>query len=193
MERQRNTQILVIAVLSIAILTMSIGFAAFTTNLNINGNVNVAGMKWSVHFDTNASNTTVTEGSASTTKPTVASTTVTFEVDLDELGEFYEFTVPVVNDGDFDGALRTLTWGGVSEDQLEYLDIKATVNGTSYSYGDTDGSDQVIAKQTGVHDVTVRVEYLEPETDADVEKLPDEDQTVALTLVLTYDYYKATA
>ena len=41
MEKQKNTQMFVIAVLAIAVLTMSVGFAAFTQALNINGNVKV--------------------------------------------------------------------------------------------------------------------------------------------------------
>ena len=56
MERQKHTQTVVIAVLAVAILMMTIGFAAtaYTQTLNIGGtdNTTVKAAKWSVHFDT---------------------------------------------------------------------------------------------------------------------------------------------
>lgn len=52
MEKQKNTQMFVIAILAVAVLTMSVGFAAFTQTLNIDGNVTVAKSIWSIAFDT---------------------------------------------------------------------------------------------------------------------------------------------
>ena len=42
MEKKKNTQMFVIAILAVAVLTMSVGFAAFTQTLDISGNVSVA-------------------------------------------------------------------------------------------------------------------------------------------------------
>ena len=51
MERQKNTQMFVIAILAVAILTMSVGFALYSSTLNITGNANLAKAKWSIVWE----------------------------------------------------------------------------------------------------------------------------------------------
>ena len=50
MKKQKNFQLATISVLVFAVLFMAIGFAAYAQTLKINGTVNVAKSKWSVHF-----------------------------------------------------------------------------------------------------------------------------------------------
>ena len=52
MEKKKNTQLIIIGVLSFAILFMSVGFATYATNLTINGTTTFGQRKWSVHFVT---------------------------------------------------------------------------------------------------------------------------------------------
>ena len=51
MEKKKGMQMLVIAALSFTILFMSVGFAGYVTNLDINGTATIKASKWSVHFD----------------------------------------------------------------------------------------------------------------------------------------------
>ena len=54
MEKKKNTQLFVIAILSVAILVMSVGFASYASTLNINGTATVKASKWSVHYVTDS-------------------------------------------------------------------------------------------------------------------------------------------
>ena len=121
----------VLVALIAMIVVVGVGFAAFTTTLNINGTAKVEASSWNVHFADlgNGMVTTNTQtGIASTatvvTEPTLTDTTindwyVTFKTPGDSVS--YEFNV--VNDGSFDarmtspghGKLPTPTCTGTGE------------------------------------------------------------------------------
>ena len=92
-----NRKYLLIAVALIFVI--SIGYAALSTTLQINGTANIASNSWDVHF----ANLQTTTGSVTpTTAPTISGTNtteLTWAVSLAEPGDFYEFTVDAVNGG----------------------------------------------------------------------------------------------
>lgn len=57
MERKRGTTVAVVAALIIAVVSLGIAFAAFSTTLNINGNATVNASSWNIFF-TDAANGT---------------------------------------------------------------------------------------------------------------------------------------
>ena len=105
----------VLVALIAMIVVVGVGFAAFTTTLNINGTAKVEASSWNVHFADlgNGMVTTNTQtGIASTatvvTEPTLTDTTindwyVTFKTPGDSVS--YEFNV--VNDGSFDARMTS--------------------------------------------------------------------------------------
>jgi len=107
MEKKKNTQIFVIAILSVAILVMSVGFASYASTLNINGTATVGANKWSVHYVTDSY--AETSGSKVATSHNLTNTDFTFAVTLDQPGDFYEATATIINDGTFDANLTSLT------------------------------------------------------------------------------------
>lgn len=179
MEKQRNTQMLVILVLAVAVLTMSVGFAAYSTSLSINGTANVSAASWDVKFDT----TTFTESSTikATTK-NITGTNVTYTVALAKPGDFYEFTIDVKNLGTFNANLTDVSLTALTEEQSKYLTYKLSYKGVDYSSKAT-GLSVPLAAKTGVEPVTVRVEYVAPADPAD---LPAADVELSLTASLTY-------
>lgn len=179
MEKQRNTQMLVILVLAVAVLTMSVGFAAYSASLSINGTTNISAANWDVNFDT----TTFTESSTikATTK-NITGTNVTYTVALTKPGDFYEFTIDVKNLGTFNANLTDVTLTALTEEQSKYLTYKLSYNGVDYSSTAT-GLSVPLAAKTGVETVTVRVEYVAPADPAD---LPASDVELSLTASLTY-------
>lgn len=179
MEKQRNTQMLVILVLAVAVLTMSVGFAAYSASLSINGTTNISAANWDVNFDT----TTFTESSTikATTK-NITGTNVTYTVALAKPGDFYEFTIDVKNLGTFNANLTDVTLTALTEEQSKYLTYKLSYNGVDYSSTAT-GLSVPLAAKTGVETVTVRVEYVAPADPAD---LPASDVELSLTASLTY-------
>ena len=68
-KRTKITNIVVIA-LAVTVVFMSIGFAAFTQQLNINGTATVEPATWKVQFDTTNSATTISSGSVTPTTET---------------------------------------------------------------------------------------------------------------------------
>lgn len=188
MERQRGAQTLLIAVLAVAVLAMSIGFAtaAYTQNLTIGGtnNTTAKAAKWSVHYD----DTTYAEasGSVTATAHTLTTTAWTFTVTL-EPGQTYDASATVVNDGTFDAILSSLTMSTLTSDQKAYLDYTVYVNGTPYTASQT-GLSTALSKMNGTtpgsNTVRVVVNYKIP---ADPTVLPQTDQTITLSATLGYE------
>ena len=87
----------------IVLLCISIGYAVLNTTLNINGKSSISKNTWDVHFD----NVVVNSGSVEAIKiPTIENyTTLDFEAKLNLPGDYYEFTVDVVNNGTIDAMI----------------------------------------------------------------------------------------
>lgn len=181
MEKQKNTQMFVIAILAVAVLTMSVGFAVFTQTLDINGNVTVASSKWSIAFDT--SSYVESDGSVAVSNKTLDGTSMTYNVTLSKPKDFYEFTVKVKNTGTFDANLTGITMSALGVAEAKYLKYEIYYNDTKYTTTTTEGLSIALANTTGEATVKVRVEYIQPD---DYNDLPSDAVTVPLTASLTY-------
>ncbi len=185
MEKKKNTQLIIIGVLSFAILFMSVGFATYATNLTINGTTTFGQAKWSVHFDTTPSNFVVTSGSQEITK-TLGETSITYTTTLHAPGEFAEFTVPVINDGTFDATLKKIIMTSPSQ---QYVSYTVSYNGTPYTAtNESLNIDLLHASGSNTASVKVRVEYVQPETSS---QLP-ESTSVPVELAVSLDYVQKT-
>ena len=102
-----------ILLLLFLVITISIGYAAMTSNLDINGSSTIKGQTWDVHFEnlTNISKIGLTSDSATGEKAAVIrelSTTpsnkkddqnIDFAISMKQPGDQYSFKVNVVNAG----------------------------------------------------------------------------------------------
>ena len=102
-RRKKNSFVLLLLVL---LLGIGLGYALLTQTLNIIGSTTIANSTWDIHFD----NVQVTEGSVSLEEGDSAAsidqnnnTIVNYAVTLNLPGDYYEFTVDVVNAGTIDG------------------------------------------------------------------------------------------
>ena len=183
MEKKKNTQILIIAVLSIAILFMSAGYAAFATRLNIAGNVTVKANRWSVHYVTDSY--AETTGSVAATNHTLTATDFTFTVTLTKPGDFYEATANVINDGTFNAHLSAVTMSTLTAAQQKYLTYKVYYDGNEFSASQS-GLNYSLPYATGTNTkvVKVRVQYVQPENSSDLPTT--EDDVVTLTASLDF-------
>lgn len=186
MEKQRNTQMLVIAVLAVAVLTMSVGFAVFTQTLNINGNTTVGASNWNVKFVTDSYAETSGSVTVSSADRTITGTSITYAVKLTKPGDFYEFTINVKNSGTFNAKLTGVTLSALTTEQSKYLTYKLTYNGTEYSTT-TSGLSVALSANNDVATVKVRVEYIQPTNPND---LPQEEVVIPLTASLSYEQTK---
>lgn len=175
MKKKKNSSFVVIALL--LIVTISIGYAALSTTLNINGTSTIKTNTWDVHF-ANVKPTTNT-GATVTKAPTITegkTTEVTYNVALNKPGSVYEFTVDVVNGGTIAAKTSaTPTLGGNTQ--------PAIVN---YTVTWSDGS--LITANTALaagatKTAKVRVEYKKDITAA---QLPSADTALSLTCSIPY-------
>lgn len=176
MEKKKNTQVLIIAVLSFAILFMSIGFAVYTETLDINGTATVKASKWSVHFD----QATFTETSdIKNNSKTVTDLSVIYDVNLTKPGDTYEFNIDVVNDGTFDATLTTVK---LTNSHPEYVDYVVTYGERTFT-----ANEETVSIPLNVdnrENVKVKVTY---KVQDDSNALPESDTTTTLSASLHYD------
>ena len=103
--QDRKTLYLVLTIVVISVFTLSIAYAAMSTVLEIHGNSEVVASTWDIHLE----NVKVKSGSVSANAPQISGTSsVGFDVELNTPGDYYEFTVDVVNDGSIDAMIDSV-------------------------------------------------------------------------------------
>ena len=137
-RRKKNNMFLLV----LLILGISIGFALLSTTLNINGIAGINKNTWDIHWNENS--IVETQGSVTATTPAYVSDTakknVTFAVELELPGDFYEFTVDAKNYGTISGLVddvKVKIYEGDSTTPLEPGDIPEYL---VYSFTHIDGS-----------------------------------------------------
>ena len=117
--KRKNKKYFIVVVL-LLLVGIGIGYAVLNTTLNITGKSSISKNTWDVHFE----NVQIIDGSVEAVKvPTIEnSTTVDFEAQLNLPGDFYEFTVDVVNNGTIDALIESITKEPeLTSDQKKYL------------------------------------------------------------------------
>lgn len=179
MRKERNVQTIAIIALSVAIVIMSIGYAAYTQTLNINGTSTFQASKWDIRFDKDSFSETST---IKATDKSIGDTSITYEVTLAKPNDEYSFTVNAKNFGTIDATMKKITLSGLTDAQKKYISYKVSYNGTEYT-NTTEGLTEALASNAS-HPVVVTVKYLLPAESSD---LPQTDATVNLTVALDYE------
>ena len=168
---------LVVAIVMLLLVGISVGYAAISTTLNINGTSSIGGTTWDVHFE----NVKVSSGSVTATtaaKVETDTTKVTYAVTLSQPGDYYEFTVDVKNAGTLAAKLSAVpTLSGVSTAQDVYTNYTVTYSdGTTIKAGDT-----LAAGATKT--LKVRVEF---DSNITSSQLPTTAQSLTLACSMNY-------
>ena len=124
MEKQRSTAVIIIIALLVAIVSLGIAFAAFSTTLNINGTATVQSSKWDIYFMTASggtkpsSSTALPSGNitktAQSASGSILATTFTWNASFKAPGEYAIFKVYVKNAGSYNAKVTGITKGGIS-------------------------------------------------------------------------------
>ena len=174
MESERKSKGIIIGVLCAVIVFMSIGFAALSSQLKINGNATISDT-WNVQI-TNIEKKEGSTGVNETSQPTFTATTANFNVSLKEPGDYAIYTVTVKNTGSLDAVLTQIT---ENEGEGGSAAIKYTVTpGAGSEQGST------LAKTNGIHTFDVKVEYL---STAVGENAPEANASKSLSVTLDYN------
>lgn len=186
-RKQKNKKFIVLAM--VLLLLISIGYAAISTTLTINGTANIAATSWNVYF-TNLQTTTgsVTPSVAPTASGT-NTTSLNYTVTLENPGDFYEFTVDVKNGGTINAKIAD---DGISNTTLTstqdtYVNYTVTyLDGTAIQAGDKlSKNGQTIDGIGDTRTIKVRVEYDDSITAEQLNALGD-DITLILEFSLNY-------
>ena len=100
-RRQRNN--IIIASLCAIVVLMGIGYAAFSTQLRINGTSSISS-NWNVLI-TNITSGSVVGDASNAEEPTHTNTTATFKTNLVSPGDSITYTITVANQGTIDATL----------------------------------------------------------------------------------------
>ena len=174
-SRDRKTLYMILSIVLISIFSLTIVYAALSVTLNIQGSAKVSSANWDIHLD----NVKVTNGSVSGTTPSITSpTTATFSTTLNMPGDFYEFTIDVVNDGSIDAMIDSVTKEPtLTTNQAKYLNYII-----EYQNGESISSKQLVSKNSFVR-LKVRVEFRKDITASD---LPTTSETLNLSFTVNY-------
>ena len=168
--------------LLLLILFISVGYAILQSNLTITGTTSIQDSKWDIYWN----NVQVTNGSVTGTNVTTpatidsAKTTVSYSINLDKPGDFYEFTVDAVNEGTIDGMIDVIS------SKLNNVEITTLPAYLNYSITYSDGTplqrNQEL-KANSSETYKVRIEY---KRDIEASQLPETTQTLNLSFTVTY-------
>jgi uncharacterized repeat protein (TIGR01451 family) len=101
----KNGKNILIGALLVTIMIMSVGYASFATNLDINGTATIAG-EWDVEITNITSSFSGTASNAST--PLYTKTTATFDAQLMAPGDTATYTITVANKGNIAAKLNAI-------------------------------------------------------------------------------------
>jgi len=173
--KDRKTLSLVLCLVLVCVFTLTIAYSALSAVLTIQGNARVSAANWDIYLN----NPRVIRGSATTNLPVIkTSSTLEFETTLNMPGDFYEFIVDVVNEGDIDAMIENV----VKTPDLTLEQAKFLKYEVSYQNDEAITTKQLLAKDTTMP-IKVRIEYRKDLNNGD---LPTGQ--VVLDLALTLEY-----
>ena len=158
----------------VMLLLISVGYALINTTLKLNGSSKIKKARWDIYFDKveHESGVTSTE-----TKIDDKKTTVSFDIDLQKPGDYYQFNVDTVNDGTIDAIIDSTELTGLTNTTKEIIDYDVTYSdGSSVNKCDTLNSGD---RKT----LLVKVKYFD---DVKEEELLENNENLKLKFKINY-------
>ena len=178
--RYHRKKIFIFLFLFLFLVGIGVGFAFITTKLEIDGTVHVKDAKWDIHFD----NYQAISGSvAPVAQPIIDGTSITFSARLEEPGDFYGFTIDVVNNGTINAQIDDFS---VTPDfsTIDYIDSTIEYsNGSQINAGD-------LLPSGVTKTIKVLLVYKEG---LDESLYPTADESFSVTISSDYQQYTRTA
>ena len=171
----RKTLYFILGIIFISLISLTVVYASLSVVLNISGSSEITASSWNIHLD----NVKVKSGSVAANAPVISgNSTLAFEVELNTPGEFYEFTVDVVNEGSIDAMIDSVVkTPELTTEQAKYIKYEVT-----YENGESISTNQILKKGTATP-IKVRLEYRKDIVASD---LPSSATELSLKLTLVY-------
>ena len=110
-DNKKFLQVFAVLALVVAVLGISVGFAALSSTLTINGTAEVTPANWDVHFENLVQPYDITGGASVTGSPTLTATHFgNYHVVLTKPGDQVVINFDVKNDGDIPAKLTSYTF-----------------------------------------------------------------------------------
>ena len=184
-------------ILVILLLMISVVYATLSSTLNINGTSKIAATSWDIHFENvqATSNSTVTPSVAPSALPENKVVSLTYDVQLADPGDVYEFSVDVVNGGTIDGMIELFTSTIKVGDGPEEVVSSSTIPSyLSYSVKYNDNSDIQVNRSLNASTSRTIIVHVELKDDITAEELAELDgTTISLKLGMSYKQKDSTA
>ena len=108
MEKTRKIKIISLCALLVAVLGLTVAFAALSQTLTINGSAAVDAASWDIHFEKTSGKETEVKGAARFTEPTLNGTTIeNFSATLTKPGDSVTYYFDIVNNGTVDAVISS--------------------------------------------------------------------------------------
>ena len=108
MEKTRQIKIISLCALLVAVLGLTVAFAALSQTLTINGSAAVNAASWDIHFEKTSGKETEVKGAATFTEPTLSGTTIeNFSATLTKPGDSVTYYFDIVNNGTVDAQIES--------------------------------------------------------------------------------------
>ena len=181
-EKYMKSKKIIMITMCCLICVMAIGYAAFATNLTINGTANITST-WKVLF-TKIEEVSKTSGVTINKVPTAEGTNATFNVDLKSPGDKIIYKITVANQGTLDAIINDITASETGSDAIKF-EISGIKKGdklakaTTTTFNVTISYDSNVISQPNVTDntLTMSINYVQ-----DVNQtVTSEDLTVETT------------
>ena len=170
----RKMLYMILGIILLSVFSLTIVYAALSVTLNITGSTQITASNWDIHLE----NPEVKSGSVSSAVPTISGNNLSFTVNLATPGEYYEFTVDVVNDGTIDAMIDSV----VKTPELTNVQAKYLKYEVSYQNNESISTKQTLKSGTSTP-IKVRIEY---RTDLSSSDLPSTTTNLSLKLTLLY-------
>ena len=106
MEKTRKIKIISLCALLVAVLGLTVAFAALSQTLTIKGSAAVNAASWDIHFEKTSGKETEVKGAATFTEPTLSGTTIeNFSATLTKPGDSVTYYFDIVNKGTVDAVV----------------------------------------------------------------------------------------
>lgn len=176
MEKDRGAKILAVVAICIAVVGMTIGFAAFSQTLNIIGTGEVKASKFSVIFEHLQGVEEVGTANEVTTPTINTNSTVisNYKVELSTPGDSISYTFDITNEGTYDAKISEIVMAGIGGREL-------TVEGT----GDDSETDEANVKGKLSYTLT----YVDGGAPVAANNVLAAGQTKTVKLTLTYESF----
>lgn len=179
MERERRIKTLSLVALIIAIVGLTIAFAALSTTLRINGAATLDAAKWGIKFENLSDGETTGDASINDTA-IIEDDLVTINkinVSLSTPGDTVTYKVDLVNEGTINAEIYSIETPSLTEEQERYINFEVKYeDGTEVRQGD------ILNKDTRKK-LTIKIEFDKDITESD---LPSEPQEINLSYKLNF-------